>query len=117
MVIRLVPVILSSIVLGAHFLRGGNVLIAVAIAASPLLLLARRQWALWTVQAILALGALEWIRTLASIAAVRQAQGMPWLRMAVILGVVAAVTLASAFLLSARKVRERVVLSPELAEA
>jgi hypothetical protein len=103
--------------LGAHFLRSGSLVFAVLIAASPLLLLIRRTWATRTLQVILLVGAAEWMRTLVSIASARQAAGMPWMRMAAILGTVALVTLISALLLSSRRFRERVEKTEAVAGA
>lgn len=96
---RLLPAILSALVLGAHASRNGWPLVVVALlAATPLLLIARRLWAVRVVQAVLVLGALEWVRTLMRLTAVRQAHGMPYERMAWILGAVAAVCLVGAWL-------------------
>jgi hypothetical protein len=44
----------------------------------------------------LLVGAVEWLRTLAVLAAQRIAAGQPWLRLAVILGAVALLTAAAA---------------------
>jgi hypothetical protein len=62
----------------------------------PLLLLVRERWSARAVQAGLLLGALEWVRTLAFFASQRMEVGRPWGRLAVILGVVAALTALSA---------------------
>jgi NO-binding membrane sensor protein with MHYT domain len=51
--------------------------------------------------------------TLAGFAAERRAAGEPWVRMAVILGAVIAVTIAGAALLEARRLRERFARSAE----
>lgn len=92
----IIPIVLSALALGAHLLRGGSLALALAAAALPLLLLLRSPAALRWLQGLLFLGALEWLRTLAAILQVRRAVGEPWLRMAVILGAVAAVTLLAA---------------------
>jgi hypothetical protein len=63
-----------------------------------LLLLLRRGWATRFVQAILIVGALEWLRTTLAIRAVRIDEGRDWHRMAVILASVAAFALLSAAL-------------------
>ena len=56
-------------------------------------------------QVVLVLGTLEWIRTLVMLAMWRSQQGEPFLRMVVILGVVAAVTLISALLFETQRLR------------
>jgi len=103
----LTPAVLAALVLAAHFLRRGmwaGVLASLALVA---LLAVPRTWARRAVQAGLVLGAAEWARTLAGVAAERRAAGEPWVRMAVILGAVIAVTLAGAIALEARRLRRR----------
>lgn len=91
--LKLVPVVLCFLVLGAHSSRSGWPLaVSVAIAALPLLLLIRKDWAPRLLQAALLVGAAEWVRAIFGHVAVRQAQGLPYQRMVVILGVVALAT-------------------------
>jgi len=90
------PVLLSAIVLGAHFLRAGEIELMVLSLAAMALLLVRRRWAAILVQIVLALGALEWLRTMLFVISMRQSVGAPWTRLAVILGAVTVFTLASA---------------------
>jgi len=93
-----VPVVLSLVVLGAHFLRDGNWIgVAVPVALIGLLFV-RRPWVARLVQLGLILGALEWLRTLNDLVQVRIALGQPFTRMAVILGVVAVVAFCAALL-------------------
>lgn len=98
--LKLVPVALCFLVLGAHSSRSGWPLaVSVLLAALPLLLLVRRPWAPRVLQVVLLVGAAEWVRTLFGHAAVRRAHGEPWLRMAIILGVVALATALSSLAL------------------
>lgn len=91
--LRLIPVALCFLVLGAHSSRSGWPLaISVALAALPLLLLIRQSWVPRLLQAALLLGAAEWVRAILGHVAVRQAQGLPYRRMALILGAVALAT-------------------------
>ncbi len=94
----ILPAVLSLLLLGAHFLRDGVVVLVAACAGLCLLLLIARPWVARVVQAALVLGSLEWIRTLVVLALQRQHAGLPWLRMAVILGAVAALALLAAWL-------------------
>ncbi len=96
---RLVPVVLSLLVLAAHFLRQGNQAFVVLVLVSGVLLAVPRIWAARTVQTILVLGALEWVRTLVVKVGERASAGQPVTRLAVILGTVALVTGASALAL------------------
>jgi hypothetical protein len=91
----LIPPLLSFLVLGAHFFRGGQTNLTLICCAAPLLLLARRTWATRLLQVMLVIGALEWVRTTLQIQAVRIEQGRDWQRMAVILYSVASFTFAS----------------------
>lgn len=105
--IRLVPVILSTLVLGAHFFRGGNLLVLAVVIGFLFLLLVKRPWVAWAYQALLVAGAVEWLRTLVEIMRRRQAMGEPWTRMAIILGAVAVITAASALVFRLKPLRER----------
>ncbi len=99
-VLRVLPLAFSALVLAAHFYRGGDVALAAIVAASPLLLLAKRTWTVTALQIGLFVAAAEWIRTASSIASFRAAAGMPSTRMFVILGSVALFTALSAIPLS-----------------
>lgn len=93
-----IPIVLSFVVLGAHFMRSGN---SVGVAGSAVLialLVVRRPWAARVIQAALILGALEWLRTLYELMQVRVAQDQPFVRMIIILGIVAIVTFCAALL-------------------
>ncbi|MDH3512147.1 MAG: hypothetical protein OER85_14950, partial [Gammaproteobacteria bacterium] len=93
-----VPVILSLVMLGAHFMRYGNSIGVIGSLALIALLVVNRPWVARLIQIVLILGALEWLRTLYELVEVRAAHGQPVTRMIVILGAVAAVTFCSALL-------------------
>jgi len=93
-----VPVVLSLVILGAHFMRYGNSVGVVGALLLIALLIVRRPWVARLMQVVLILGALEWVRTLYELAQVRAALGQPFTRMMIILGVVAAVTFCSALI-------------------
>lgn len=95
-ILKLLPVILSMLLLGAHFYRAGHLLLAGGALLSLGLLCIRRPQAIWLLQGLLVAGAVEWLATAIRLVADRQAQGLPWLRLAIILGVVALCTLLSA---------------------
>jgi hypothetical protein len=104
---RFVPIVLSLLVLAAHFLRGGCLLLVIPVLALLGLLVVPRPWVARTAQAVLALGALEWIRTTVTLATQRMHAGEPFLRMVLILGVVVAVTIGSALLFESAPLRRR----------
>lgn len=107
--LRLLPTVLSALLLGAHFLRSGNLALVAACIAFPLVLLARRAWALRAAQAFLAFAAGTWVWTAFTIAERRIEAGQPWARMAVILGVVALLAVIAALLLQVAGTRTRLV--------
>lgn len=102
MFLRLLPAALGLWLLAAHFLRGGHVLLAAALAAAPAALCVRSPVSRRIVQAALAAGALVWLTTAVRIAVDRREEGRPWTRMAVILAAVATVNVAGAALLQGR---------------
>ena len=107
MVLKLLPVVLSYLILGAHFLRGGDLILVAVSLTLPFLLFIPRTWVARLLQLGLLLGALEWVWTLVKIAQARQMMGGPWVRMAIILSAVAAFTLLSALVFRLKAVRER----------
>lgn len=96
---------LSLVVLGAHFLRAGNLFMVGLILLLLGLLGIRRPWAARTVQAALLLGAAEWIRTLVRLAGWRADAGKPILRLVLILASVALVTGLSSLMFRTARVR------------
>jgi len=105
--LRLLPVVLSCLLLGAHFYRGGPFLLAAGCAALPLLLLLKRRWVPRLFQLVLLLGAVEWLRTLYALVAVRIAWNEDWGRLALILGAVALFTALSGLVFRQRRLRAR----------
>jgi len=105
--LRLLPVILSTLLLAAHFYRAGLVVLVIIVLLSPLVLIIPKPWAARIIQATLVLGGIEWIRTLIELVRMRQTMGAPWMRLALILGIVALLTAASAFVFKLRPLRDR----------
>ena len=98
--VRLLPVILSALLLGAHFLRAGMTIVAVLIVLFPIVLLVKQPWVARLAQLVLVLGGIEWIRTLLIFVSARRELGQPWTRLALILGTVALFTIGSGLLFS-----------------
>ena len=101
--LRLIPVFLSFLLLGAHFYRAGLVPLTVLSVAILLLLFIRKSWVPRLFQVLLAAGALEWLRTLYVFAAMRIAWDQPWTRLAIILGAVALLTALSGLVFKNKK--------------
>jgi len=109
--LRLLPVILSLLLLAAHFYRAGLAPLTVLCVALPLLLFLRQAWVPRLFQVLLVIGALEWLRALYGFAAMRIAFGEPWTRLAVILGAVALFTGCSGLVFRCSKIRARYAAS------
>ncbi len=105
--LRLIPVVLSCVVLAAHYLRAGNLVVVGLCLALPALLFVKQRWVPRVMQAVLIFGAMEWVLTAYEIVSVRTALGVPWTKAAAILGVVAAWNLGSAILFETRALRKR----------
>jgi hypothetical protein len=105
--IRLLPVIISLLLLGAHYYRAGYIPLVAIMGAAVLILLIRQPWAARIVQALLVIGAIEWIRTAFGLVMTRQSMGMPWVRLSLILGGVALLAIGSIFIFRAGAVRRR----------
>jgi hypothetical protein len=105
--LALAPILLSFLLLAAHFFRFGQLVLVGVALLLPFLLLVRKRWAARTLQVALFLGAAEWVRTIFVFALARMAMGYPYLRMALILSAVALCTAGSAFLFKTPALRSR----------
>jgi hypothetical protein len=94
-VLRLIPPVLSLLVLGAHAFRAGSVVVVALLALTLALLLVPRRWATRVVQVVLVLGTVEWLMTLAQLVFERSVTGEPVARLVLILAGVAGFTAAS----------------------
>jgi hypothetical protein len=103
--LQLLPVVFSLIVLGAHFMRAGNFAMLALVFVVLGLLGVRRPLAARLVQTALVLGAIEWIRTLVTLATGRVETGQPVVRLIFILGSVALFTGLSALVYRAPRLR------------
>ena len=110
-VLLLLPAALSALVLAAHFLRFGSLVLVVASLALVVLMFVRRSWAARLIQVGLVLGALEWLWTLVFLVGARRQSGQPFIRLAVILGAVTALTGASTLCFRGRALRQHFRLS------
>lgn len=106
-VLSLIAPAVALAILAAHFVRAQLMLPAIVCIALIAVLAVPRAWAARVVQVALVIGAVEWVRTLAMLLAARMAMGQPHLRMTLILGVVALLTLASALVFRSQALRSR----------
>lgn len=93
--LKLMPVLLSLLLLAAHFFRAGQMVLVVVSLALIFILVLRQTWVPRLMQVVLLLGALEWLRTLFFMVQMRMEFGMPYTRLSIILGVVALFTALS----------------------
>ncbi|MBI3297955.1 MAG: hypothetical protein HYZ75_07320 [Elusimicrobia bacterium] len=103
--LRLLPAVLACVILGAHFLRGGHVFLAAGLAAFPFALALREPWVKRAFEILLGVGAMVWVATALDLGAARMAADAPWLRMACILGGVAAFNGLAILLLQGDRMR------------
>ncbi len=101
------PVLLSSLVMAAHFLRSGDFLPMLAVLALPAILLIRRPWPPRIVQVVLIAEALLWVQVALQFIAERQAEGVSWTALAIILGSVALFTAASGLVFFSPRLQAR----------
>lgn len=95
--------IISSVLLAAHFSRADLNLLVPPALLFPFLFLIKRKWIIRIYQIYLICGALIWIERLLLLRRMRIAVGESWTIMAIILGIVALITLLSAFMLQSKK--------------
>lgn len=105
--LRLIPVILPFGLLAAHFSRANLFPLVIVSLAIPLLLLIRKAWAARSIQILLLLGALEWIRSMFGYIEVRKSIGEDWGRLAIILVTVALLTACSGLVFRGKSLKTR----------
>lgn len=105
--VRLTPVFLSVLLLGAHLFRAGQPVLVLLVLIIPLVLFVHRPWAVRIVQVELIAGAIEWIRTTVVLAMARESLGLPWSRLVGILGAVTLLTVISVFVFESDSLRKR----------
>lgn len=105
--LKLLPVILSSLILGAHFSRANLLSLTILCVLILLILFIRASWVPRVLQLFLYLGTAEWLRTLFTLIDARQALNQEWLRMAVIIAAVALFTLLSTLVFRGKAIQER----------
>ena len=103
--LQFTPILFAALLLAAHFLRGGNLAAIVVSLALPVLLAVRRPWAARVLQLGLVAGT-EWARTAFVLIQARREMGEPFLRLAAILGGVAAATALCLLVFRSRRVRQ-----------
>lgn len=112
--LRLLPVILSLLVFGAHFLRVGNFIATGICVALIFLLFLRERWVPTVIQVVLLVAAAVWLRTLYVLIGERSELGQSWTVAAIILGSVAAFTVLSTLVFRGKALKRYYLSSNEL---
>jgi len=102
---RLIPVVLSLLILGAHFSRMNRDLLVVLPVILLGLLFVRRAWSVRVIQGALILGGFEWVRSMLGYISARQETGEDWTRLAIILSVVGLLTILSGLVFFSKKLK------------
>ena len=105
--LRISLFVVAALLLGAHFLRAGNLLMVALCLAAPLLFLWKNRWSLMLLQFLAYAAAGTWIAVAIQLMQLRQQSGQPWTAAAIILGSVALFTLLAGLLLNSRAIRQR----------
>jgi ferredoxin len=103
--LRLLPLILASLGLSAHFLRWEQPGPVAVCLLFPFLLAFRKRWALTTATLMLYAGSAVWLHTGYQIMQTRVAEGEPWMRAGIIMAGVALLTLLAALPLRSFRAR------------
>lgn len=106
MLFRIIVYSLAALLLGAHFLRAGNMVPVLICITVPFAFFYRRRHSLMLLQALAYGAAAIWLYTAWQLVEVRQALGQHWALAAAILGAVALITLLAGLLLNSRVMRE-----------
>lgn len=107
MILRISLYVLAALLLGAHFLRAGNIAMTALCLAAPLLFLWKSRWSLIALQCLAYGAAATWIAVAIRLVQMRLQLGQAWTAAGVILGSVALFTLLAGLLLNSRALRRR----------
>ena len=97
----------AALLLGAHFLRFGSLVLVAACLCAPLLFMYRRRRVLLVLQALAYAAVAAWVWVAVRLIEARVQAGQPWKLAAAILGGVALFTLVAGLLLNSQKLKER----------
>ena len=104
--VRIIPVILSFLLLAAHLQRIYMYAWSYIVLLIPFILLYKKQISVRIVQVVLFIGSIEWLRIIFIYRAQRIELGESWYRLAIILGIVAIFTLLSIIVFRNKTLRD-----------
>jgi len=104
--IRLLPPMLAGLIFAAHVLRFYGLLPAVLALVFIFLLFVPQKWVLRLWQVYMFIATLVWIKATVDFVSFRLSMELPWIRLAVIMGLIIALTIFSIFWLENKKVKQ-----------
>ena len=107
MILRLIPVLISFLLVAAHFSKLNLNILAVTFLIFPFLLLLKRFWVPRVFQFILIVASLEWIRSMYEYIQDYQANGQSWIRLMFIMLGVALFTALSALVFNNKTIKSK----------
>ncbi|MCW8894739.1 MAG: hypothetical protein OQK48_06670 [Sulfurimonas sp.] len=105
--LQLLPIVLSMLILSAHYLRYANMVEVAICLMLPFLLFIKSKIVVRILQLALVVAAFVWVDTVLNLINIREHIGHAWTRMAIILGGVILFTLSSGFVFYTKTLRER----------
>lgn len=105
--LKILPIIFCAILMAAHLMRIGYLLLQIISLLIPFLLLWKNKTAVIIIQVFLILSGFEWIRTLLFYVLLRIENGQDWIRLALIIGTVALINFASLLVFRSKLMKER----------
>ncbi len=111
--IRLLPVMFSALLIAAHFLRFYGLVLPAIFLLLLFTFAVRRKWVVRFWQVIMFLGTLVWIDTAANLVRMRSAMGLPWTRLAIIMGAVIIFTAFSGLWLENKHIKAYYGFTPK----
>ena len=105
MFVRLLPVLFSTLLISAHFMRAYGNLIGSLFLLLLFTLFIRKTWIIRLWQVLLSLAAITWVFTTINLVNLRIEMQEPWIRLMLILGVIILLTIFSIFWMENSKIK------------
>jgi len=102
---RIIPYVIMTLLLAAHFSRAGNSILMVISLLLPFLFFVKQKWVLPTLEIAAYLAAAAWLWSAYQYIQVRIATGDDWMRLLIIMGSVALFTAWTGFFLRSEKMK------------
>ena len=108
---KILPIVLCSLLMAAHFGRANIFVLQIISLLIPFILIWKNKISARVVQVLLIVYGFEWIRTIFYYARIRTADGESWIRLAIILGIVALLNFATILVFRSKSMKERYKLN------